>query len=102
MTSFWTPTADLLHRQESTLNADERSSVQYFLAFIDEMDGVGRHSPEVQWARTARQIERVARELGSLADGATPSQIGWLEAQKIADLDSFQRARLDAIPGWVW
>lgn len=105
MTSFWTPTADLLHRPETTLEPDELSSITFLLAFFDEMDGVGRPSPEKAWARTARQIEQAARELDripSLDDGVPSRHIAWIAEQKTSLLNAFQRARLEAIPGWSW
>lgn len=103
MTSFWTNTADLLHRREDTLSKDERSSIAHLLAYFDEMDGVEGHSPETQWARVARQIEQYARELGQLPtiqDGASEIQVKWIATQKTAVLSSFQRERLEIVTGW--
>ena len=95
----------LLRRSEDTYTDDERASVEYLLAFWDEMDDLGPFTEAHRWCRTARKIDVVARRLQRLPtgeDGATRTQIRWIEAQKTAQLNSFQRGRLEAIPGWVW
>lgn len=105
MTNYWEPTAVLLHRSDDTLSDDERSSVEYFLAFIDELDGFPPSTPERRWCRLASKVASSAHQLGrlpTLHDGLSRAQIEWIAAQKAATLNSFQRARLGAIQGWFW
>lgn len=103
MLNYWEPTALLLVRDEDTLTDDERSSLKYFEAFIDEFDGIGGRSAEVVWCRTARLIHAAAHLAGRIptaAEGMSERQLAWIEEQKNADLNSFQHARLAVIPGW--
>ncbi|PYD00777.1 hypothetical protein B4U78_008605 [Microbacterium esteraromaticum] len=105
MGNYWEITGMLLHRSEGTYTDDERAAVGYLLAFWDEMDNVGPLTEAHQWCRTARKIDVVARRLQRLPtadDGVPRAHVAWIEAQKDADLNSFQRGRLEAIPGWAW
>lgn len=105
VTNYWTPTAMLLLRPDDALTADERASVETYLAFIDEMDGIGRSTPLGRWCAAAWRIERPARALGRIAgpgEGATQKELDWIKEQRCKELNSFQRARLVAIPGWTW
>ncbi|WP_231924901.1 hypothetical protein [Microbacterium sp. TPU 3598] len=103
MTNYWEPTAHLLHRPEDTFTADEQASVACLLAFFEEMDGVGPLTEDHLWCRNARDVEVFARRLQRLPiarDDAPETLLSWLNVQQSADLNSFQRARLEAIPGW--
>lgn len=105
MKDYLTPTAILHHRPEESLTPDERSSLEYLMACIDDMDRYRRRTPAHRWARTAQEIEDIARHVGDLAEArgdlSTP-QNEWIEAQRKGPVNSFQRDRLEAIPGWVW
>lgn len=105
VTDYWTATAMLLRRPDDELTTDERASVETYLAFIDEMDGIGRFTALGRWCAAAWRIERPARALGRIAglsEGATQKDLDWIEEQRRAEMNSFQRARLEAIPGWAW
>lgn len=106
MTDYWEPTAMLLHRPERTLNADEQASVRSLLAFIDVMDGLRSRAPDHRWARSADRAASGARALGRMPTGddglLSRRDLDWVTAQRTAALNSFQRACLEAIPGWTW
>lgn len=105
MANYWETTGMLLHRSEGTYTDDERESVEHLQAFWDEMDNVGPFTEAQRWCRTARHIDLAARKLGRLptrADGAPPAHLAWIAAQRAAELNSFQRERLQAIQGWAW
>lgn len=105
MKDYLTPTAILHHRREETLTPDERSSLEYLMACIDDMDRLRRRSPAHRWTRTAQQMEDIARRVGDLAAAEgelSTAQRRWIEAQKTGPVNSFQRDRLEAIPGWIW
>lgn len=105
MKDYLTPTAILHHRREDTLTLDERSSFNYLMACIDDMDRVRRRSPAHRWARTAREIEEIARRVGDLTEAESDlsaAQRAWVAAQVTGPVNSFQRDRLEAIPGWRW
>ncbi|WP_230114192.1 hypothetical protein [Microbacterium oxydans] len=103
MIDYWEPAAALLTRDESTLTDEERSSVDSVLAFFDEMDGLPANTPARRWARTARLVDQAARLAGRIpteGEGLPASHSEWVRAQRGAALNSFQRARLQAIIGW--
>ena len=102
MANYWETTGMLLHRSESTYTDDERESVKYLLAFWGEVDSVGPFTERHRWCRAARQIDLASRALGRLparADGASRAHLAWIDTQRTAELNSFQRARLEAIRG---
>lgn len=105
MKDYLTPTAILHHRPEESLTPDERSSLEYLMACIDDMDRYRRRSSAHRWARTAREIEEIACRAGNLPDAAgdlSTAQRTWIAAQQAGSVNSFQRERLEAIPGWRW
>lgn len=105
MKDYLTPTAILHHRPEETLTPDERSSLDYLMACIDDMDRLRRRSPAHRWARAAREVEEIARRVGGLSKAdsyLSAAQRAWIAAQVSSPVNSFQRDRLEAIPGWRW
>lgn len=105
MEHYFEITGRLLHRSDDTYTDDERQSVEYLLAFWDEMDGVGPCTVAHRWCRTARKIDLAARclqRLPTAEDGAPQRHLAWIAVQQAADLNDFQRRRLEAIPGWTW
>lgn len=90
----------LLHRPEDTLTTDEQVSLESFLAFIDEMDGCRVTTFAHRWARRARQVDEASR--ATVTDPLPSQMLEWIAVQRTADLNSFQRSRLEAIPGWNW
>lgn len=105
MANYWETTGVLLHRSEDTYTDDERESVAYLFAFWDEMDTVGPFTGMHRWCRIARQIDLTARKLDRLPtrdDGMSRTQLAWIEVQRSAELNAFQRERLEAIRGWIW
>ncbi|MFJ4254119.1 hypothetical protein [Microbacterium sp. NPDC090003] len=105
MTDYLTPTAILFHRPSASLNADERAALDSLVACIDEMDGLAATSDAHRWARTARRVEGAAFRAGDLsrADGdLSRAEREWIAVQRRDALNSFQRDRLSAIPGWEW
>jgi hypothetical protein len=105
MTDYWVPTAMLFHRAEADLNDDERASLRYYIAFIDEMDGLRANSAVHRWCATARQIDDFVRERGRMPavdDPEYPLFDAWIGQQDPATLNSFQRSRVEAIPGWEY
>lgn len=105
MHDYLTPTAILFHRPEQTLTNHERSSLNSLMACVDDMDGYRRRSPAHRWAGSARRIEKLARHAGDLSAAVgdlSNAQRQWIAAQRKGPLDSFQRDRLEAIPGWTW
>lgn len=102
---FWTPFAELLLRDEESLNDDERASLRSFRAADDVLLGLRANTPERRWADMAWEIAGHARRLGRLPvdgdPGVAPEQIAWLSSQHRRKLNSFQRVCLRSLPGWV-
>lgn len=96
---------DLLLRDEDTLTDDERASVKYLLADFDVRTGLKPNTKARRWAVMAWKIGRYARKIGRLPTADDPDvtedQLAWIEAQRGATLNSYQRACLNAMPGWT-
>jgi hypothetical protein len=103
---YWYPFAELLIRDPESLSEDERASLNYFNAADDVTRGLTPNTKARRWAEMARQIGALALELGRmpLADdpNITLEQVDWIERQRRNDLNSYQRANLEAILGWSW
>ncbi|ANG84645.1 hypothetical protein [Microbacterium aurantiacum] len=102
---FWVPFAELLLREEESLTDDERASLRSFRAADDVFLGLRANTPARKWADTAWEIAGHARRLGRLPiegdPGVAPEQIAWLASQQRRSLNSFQRAYLRSLRGWV-
>lgn len=100
MCDYWLPTALLFHRKPETLDEDERASLVFYAAFIDDMDGLVPNSAPRLWCAAAREVDAFARERDRLpAQGDSERLSAWIQIQRSRPLNSFQRARLGAIPG---
>ncbi|MFG6402530.1 hypothetical protein [Microbacterium sp. P04] len=105
MTSIFARFGPLLLLDEEQLTTDQRASLDYFDAFVDDMDGMRIASAAHRWSRAAREIARFSREQSRLPQAGDPGvkarHVKWMAVQRTADLNSFQQARLNLIPGWA-
>lgn len=106
MQPFWEPTALLFHRRADDLSADECVSLEYYIAFIDQMDGLPLDNAPRRWCAMAREADRSARQRGGVPEDddsqVSPELKTWIRAQHRDELNAFQRARLEAIPAWAY
>lgn len=104
MTPYWEPFAELILRDEGTLTADEACSLEYFTASTNDIHGLPAKTDAQRWCRLAREVAALARELGRMPeggdDGVAPRHLTWIAAQRTADLNTFQKCRLESIQGW--
>ncbi|KSU55016.1 hypothetical protein [Microbacterium enclense] len=101
MHDYWTSTALLFHRKREELSDDERASLRFYIALIDDMDGLTPNSAPRRWCAAARAVEEFTREHGRLPAPTDPGPLhAWVELQRTAVLNAFQRDRLRAIRGW--
>lgn len=102
----WNHFAALLGRDEHTLTADEKVSRDYFSASIDEGLGAPANDDASRWCRLAREVGYAAKQIGriptSKADGVAPRHLRWIHEQCTTELNSYQRSRLEEMPGWSW
>ncbi len=94
----------LVEVDEDELTPDEKSSLRSLLAESDEITGLAVNTKACRWARDARTIARHVIVLGHFPisgdPGVTEEQLAWIAAQRADRLNSYQQARLAAIPGW--
>lgn len=104
MEPYAVPFAQLIDR-DGDLTADERESLTYYYASVNLAEGVPADSEARRWCDMASTVGRIAHMLGRLpipGDPGVTSQIAdWIQQQLAADLNSYQRARLSALPGWT-
>lgn len=102
----WNRFAALLGQDEHSLAADEKASRDYFSAAIAETLGAPANDDARRWCRLAREVGYAAKQIGrvptSRADGVWPRHLRWIREQRTADLNSYQRSRLEEMPGWTW
>jgi len=93
MHDYWTATAMLFHRRQDELNEDERDSLRFYIAFIDDLDGLTPNSAPRRWCAAARVVEDFAREHGRLPASTDSGALSsWIESQNEADLNSAFRS----------
>lgn len=96
----------LLFADPAGLTPDDRASLASLLAETDEIFGLAVDTAERRWARNARLLRRHVRDLGRVPTGSDPrvgaELLTWIEHQDPECLNSYQRARLEAIPGWQY
>jgi hypothetical protein len=104
--NYWDRFADLTLRSESSLTPDERASLEYFLAADDELLHSSCRGPARRWARMARIVLNLSLRHGRLLregdEHAYPDALAWIASQHPDDLNAYQRACLEAIPGWTY
>lgn len=103
MEPYDTAFAALIDCDPADLDADERESLNFYYASVNLAEGLSSESPPRRWCKMATTVGRIAHMLGRLPQsgdpGATPQILAWIEDQKHASLNSYQRARLNSFPG---
>lgn len=103
MELYAAPFAALCDREPIDLSADERESLDYYYASVNVAEGLPADSPQRRWCLMAQNVGRIANMLERLPQtgdsGATPEILAWIETQRGAPLNSYQRARLRSLPG---
>lgn len=103
MEDYAAPFAALIDSEPCDLSADERASLDYYYASVTIAEGLPAMWPSQRWCLMAQDVGRVAHMLGHLPQfgdpGATPAILAWIEEQCVAQLNSYQRARLASLPG---
>ncbi|GAA2895243.1 hypothetical protein GCM10010455_17970 [Microbacterium esteraromaticum] len=97
--------AELANRELSDLDTDERESLDFYYASVNLTEGLPADSAPRRWCTMATTVARLSHMLGGLPrsgdPGVTPQITQWIEQQRSAHLNSFQRARLRSFPGGV-
>lgn len=103
MESYAARFIELIDREPIDLTSDEYESVEYYYASVNIAEGVPADSGPRRWCLMAQNVGRVAHMLGRVPQvgdpGATPEILTWIAAQRGTPLNTFQRARLHAMPG---
>lgn len=101
------PTAQfglLLLEPDESLTDDQCESLAYYKASGEVICGSKLTNSARRWYDKSMQVARIARTLGRLPElsdpGVTAVLARWIDQQRAAELNSFQRARLAEIVGW--
>lgn len=104
MEDFATPFIALIDRVPADLSADERECLEYYFASVNIAEGLSADTVPRAWCLIAQIVGRIAHMLGGLPKpgdpGATPEILEWIRAQSRGTLNTYQRARLAALPGF--
>jgi len=101
---FWEPFDHLVETPEHELTPEELASRRSFEATWADIAGDSTRGAEHRWARMSREIRFFALALGRLPcsgdPDVAPRHLRWIAAQHPDQLNAYQRACVEALPGW--
>lgn len=103
---FCEPFEYLVETPEHQLTAEELASRASYEAGWADVAGDRIAGPERQWARLSREVRFLALAPGRMPrpddPGVKPRHLRWIAAQHVDQLNAYQRARVEDLPGWTY
>lgn len=92
----------LADREPADLSPDEREALEYFYAAVNIAEGGDPDSPARRWCAMAQNVGRIAHILGRMPRPGDPEAVEilqWVNEQRAASLNVYQRSWFASIPG---